>query len=103
MSPALKMPKTEPTSEAVMESSFIAKIAYDPEQLTLTVTMKNGSEYEHSGIYQAQYDGFMEAKSKGSYYGKNIKGKSPTERTISRNTGPALRNPLRGPTKTGRI
>lgn len=96
---ALNPAKPSAKEDPIGDSSFIAKIKYDPAQLQLTVTMKNGSEYVHFFVFPATYDEFMRSPSKGTFYNGIIKGKSVSTRTISKGTGPQERNLARGPVK----
>lgn len=104
MASALKAPSASQSKVLEMpvgDSSWIAKIKYDPAQLQLTVTTKEGSEYVHFMVYPATADQFMQAPSKGRYYAQQIKGKGLTTKVISKSTGPAERNPSR-PKEAGR-
>lgn len=103
MNPSLVPQQHSTREEPVGDSSFIQKIKYDSAQSCLTVTMKNGSEYQHFGVEAGTVDKFMLSPSKGAFYGKFIKGKGVTTRTISKNTGPAERNPARGPVESRRV
>jgi hypothetical protein len=59
-------------TEQLHDSSIIEKTTFDDVAKTLTVTFKNGSEYEYSDFEQSEYDSFLAAPSQGSYFSKNI-------------------------------
>ena len=54
-------------------SSNIAEAGYDPNTLTLEIKFHNGKLYKYWPITLRVYRAFMSAKSKGSYFAKNIK------------------------------
>ena len=97
MNPKLSPAPGKVREEPIGDSSWIAKIKYDPVQLQLTVTTKEGSEYVHFMVYPATVDQFLQSPSKGRFYSENIKGKGISTRTVSKNTGPQERNLARGP------
>lgn len=88
--------------QPIGDSSWIAKIKYDPAQLQLTVTTKEGSEYVHFMVYPATVDQLLQAPSKGRFYAEQIKGKGISVRTITKTTGKPLRNPAKGPVQARR-
>ena len=64
-----------------VESSLLNKVGYDPEAKTLVVQMNNSSDrYFYSDVPQSVFNGLMDAKSKGAFYVKKIKGQYPMER-----------------------
>lgn len=102
-------PSTTPTTNKVREepigdSSWLAKIKYDPSTFQLTVTTKEGSEYVHFMVYPMTVDQMMQAPSKGRFYATQIKGHGLANRVIDKTVGASLRNPAKGPTdkKPGR-
>lgn len=56
-------------------SSHIAAIGYDADSETLEVEFNNGAVYSYSGVPLGEYEGFMNADSKGTYLRVNIKGR----------------------------
>jgi hypothetical protein len=71
----------------VNDSSFLQEFVYDSGNLTLTVTMKDGGTYTHYFIFPVVVQQLIESPSKGSFYAKNIKGKGPSQRIISKTVG----------------
>ena len=64
-----------------VESSLLNKVGYDPEAKTLVVQMNNSSDrYVYADVPQSVFNGLMDAKSKGAFYVKKIKGQYPTTR-----------------------
>lgn len=60
-----------------VSSSNISAIGYDSDSEILEVEFTNGSVYSYSGVPLGEYDGFMNADSKGKYLHANIKGRYP--------------------------
>ncbi len=56
-----------------VSSSNLSAIGYDPETQILEVEFLNGSVYEYSGVPSSEYDGLMNADSKGKYFHANIR------------------------------
>lgn len=56
-----------------VESSNIKAIGH--EGSTMRVQYANGTEYDFQGVTAEMFDNFMEAESKGRFFGKNIRGK----------------------------
>lgn len=73
--------------EPVAHSSFIQNISYDSQSLQLTVTMKSGGQYQYFYVMPNVAEDFIQARSKGEYYSKIIRGKHQSTRTISKNIG----------------
>jgi hypothetical protein len=78
---------TGKTEMPIAQSKFLMDASYDPQSLQLTVTMKNGAQYIHFYVYPAVMEQFMTARSKGEFYSKNIKGKHPSTRVITKAVG----------------
>lgn len=53
-------------------SSNIASVGYDTNSATLEVEFNNGRIYRYFDVPISQYDGLMNASSKGTYFYKNI-------------------------------
>ena len=60
-----------------VSSSNISAIGYDSDSEILEVEFTNGAVYSYSGVQLGEYDGFMNADSKGKYLHANIKGRYP--------------------------
>jgi len=54
-------------------SSNIRSVGYDPESSTLEVEFNTGSIYQYSNVPESEYEGLMNAASKGRYLNRNIK------------------------------
>lgn len=60
-----------------VSSSDIASIGYDEDNQILEVEFNSGSVYQYSGVPSSEYDGIMNADSKGKYLHANIKNRYP--------------------------
>lgn len=60
-----------------VSSSNISAIGYDPDNEVLEVEFTNGAVYSYSGVPLGEYEGIMNADSKGKYLHANIKGIYP--------------------------
>jgi hypothetical protein len=58
-----------------VSSSNISAIGYDAGNQVLEVEFINGGVYSYSGIPSGEYEGFMNADSKGKYLQANIKNR----------------------------
>lgn len=56
-------------------SSNVKAVCYDEVAKTLDVTYLSGAVYRYAGVEQETYDALLAADSKGSFIGRNIKGK----------------------------
>lgn len=58
-----------------VESNQIAAIGYDDATSTLAVTFTRGTGaiYHYPNVSRETYDAFMEAESKGNFFGQHIK------------------------------
>jgi hypothetical protein len=50
-------------------------VGYEVDSLTLEVEFNSGSVYQYSGVPPEEYEGLMNAGSKGRYLSRNIKGR----------------------------
>jgi hypothetical protein len=50
-----------------VDSSMIAAVGYDAKTKTLEVLFNSGKTYGYKGVPQEEFDGLMNAESKGSY------------------------------------
>ncbi len=55
-----------------VDSSFVARVAYDNEGHNLYVDLDHGS-YIYNGVPEAVYERFLEASSKGRFFNTKIK------------------------------
>lgn len=58
-----------------VSSSNVSSIGYDADSQTLEVEFNNGAVYQYSGVPEYEYDGIMNADSKGKYLHSNIKSR----------------------------
>ena len=58
-----------------VSSSNISAIGYDTGNQVLEVEFTNGAVYAYSGVPSDEYEGFMNADSKGKYLHANIKNR----------------------------
>jgi len=56
-------------------SSNISSVGYDPTSSILEVEFNSGSIYQYLNVPQTEYEGLMNAGSKGRYINRNIKGR----------------------------
>lgn len=61
-----------------VNSSAIAEIGYDRIKETLKVVFNSGSEYEYTGVSEAEYKNFVGAPSVGRYYNMKIRSRYTT-------------------------
>ncbi len=62
-----------------IDSSVIKAVRYQAETKQMQILFPSGDTYTYEGVEQSMYDGLMSAKSKGTYYQENIKGKFGSE------------------------
>lgn len=63
---------------APVSSSNIDSVGYDPGSATLEIAFKGGGVYQYQNVPQGEYNGLMNASSKGSYFHANIRDRYPT-------------------------
>ena len=56
-----------------IQSSNLASVGYDPENVTLEVEFSRGGIYQYYGVPQHIYEGLINASSKGNFFHHNIK------------------------------
>jgi hypothetical protein len=82
-----------PSQDTVtVESSALAKVAYDSQRATLQVEFRDGAVYQYFGVPLHTYQELLQADSKGDYFNRHIR--SPFPHTILRPAVPAHRYPL---------
>jgi hypothetical protein len=59
-------------------STDLRSVGYDPNSQTLEVEFNAGSVYQYAGVPQSEYDGLMNADSKGRYFNANIRNRYST-------------------------
>lgn len=60
-----------------VSSSNILAIGYDADSEVLEVEFTSGAVYSYSSVPIGEYEGLMNADSKGKYLHANIKGRYP--------------------------
>lgn len=58
-----------------LDSSHLAAAGHDEGSATLQIAFKDQSMYHYYGVRAPVYQALLDAKSKGSYFNQNIKGK----------------------------
>ena len=56
-------------------SSNIRSVGFEASSLTLEVEFNSGSIYQYLNVPESEYEGLMDAGSKGRYLNRNIKGR----------------------------
>ncbi|MFA5292607.1 MAG: KTSC domain-containing protein [Phycisphaerae bacterium] len=56
-----------------VQSSNIRSIGYDTDKRILEVEFNSGSIYQYSGVSEYEYEGLLNASSKGRYMNTHIK------------------------------
>lgn len=76
------------------KSSFIESAEYDKVSEVMTLTFKNGTQYNYTQVGLATWKSFQQSPDHSSYYSRAIKGRL-TSVPIKRNTvGKKLKTPL---------
>ncbi len=78
-----------PQDTVTVESSALAKVAYDNQRATLQVEFRDGAVYQYFGVPLHTYQELLRADSKGDYFNRHIR--SPFPHTILRSAVPAHR------------
>lgn len=74
-----------------VKSSTIALVGYDPRGQTLHIQFKSGpATYRYQNVDSGTFAAFMNAKSKGLFHSKNIKGNKKFPFTKVKPTPPQL-------------
>lgn len=73
------------------DSSFLQNVSYDSKNQQMTVTMRNGGQYVYSSISKDVAQDFMESKDKGRFYTDTIKNNYPSQRTVNKTVGKAVK------------
>lgn len=56
-----------------VSSSNLASVGYDSETRTMRVEFRNDAVYDYHNVPQEEFEGLINASSKGSYLHQNIK------------------------------
>ena len=56
-----------------VSSSNLTSVGHDPNTLTLEIEFNSGSIYQYFDVPYSEYQGLMQAGSKGTYFNANIK------------------------------
>ena len=56
-----------------VESSDLQDVGYDAYSLTLEIGFRSGGVYQYFDVPETEYEGLMQAASKGKYFHANIK------------------------------
>lgn len=67
----------------IKRSNFISDVRYDPEKQTLDIEMYGSRRYRYYGVTVQRFTAFDQAKSKGSYYSRNIRGQYKMRRLLN--------------------
>ncbi|HQD26546.1 MULTISPECIES: KTSC domain-containing protein [Methanoculleus] len=63
-----------------VESTNIKSVGYDPEDEVLEVEFHSGGVYHYVGVPAEVYEGLLNARSKGRYFGDFIRLRYPYEK-----------------------
>lgn len=63
-----------------VQSSFIAALEYDQQNLTLTTHLKSGAIYQHKFCLPMDWELLKTAKNPSKHWAQNIKGKKASVR-----------------------
>lgn len=70
------MPTLEPLLDCTpVASTNVLSYGYDPQARTLAVWFKSGELFHHHDVPLALWTAFEQAPSKGTFYGKAVRGK----------------------------
>jgi hypothetical protein len=58
-------------------SSNLASVGYDEDSQSLEVEFKGGALYTYTGVPQSEYEGLINADSKGGYFSAHIRNNYP--------------------------
>jgi KTSC domain len=62
-----------------VQSSLLARVAYDNRRSILPVAFRNGVAYQYTGVPAEIYQRLLQADSKGAYFNRCIRGLYPYE------------------------
>lgn len=64
-----------PRISVQLQSSALSLATYDLDSQTLDVRFVNGRTYTHEGVPENIFEGLCDARSAGSFYAQQIKGR----------------------------
>ena len=73
----------------VVESSLLAKVAYDHQRAILQVEFRDGALYRYLGVPIQTYQDLLRADSKGAYFNHHIRSAFPYAMVQGRATAPS--------------
>jgi hypothetical protein len=76
------MPSSKPLpmkNAVAVQSSLLARVAYDSRRAILQVTFRDGAAYQYAGVPIETYRGLLQADSKGAYFNHCIRDLYPYE------------------------
>jgi hypothetical protein len=68
-----KLSKSPSLQTVTVESSALAKVAYDHQRATLQVEFRDGAVYQYFDVPVLNYHGLLQANSKGDYFNRHIR------------------------------
>jgi hypothetical protein len=63
-----------------VKSSNIKAVGYDPDKNRLVVEFHSSKKYAYDNVPPAVFTGFLEARSMGIFFSRNVRGQYPTEK-----------------------
>ena len=63
-----------------VNSSNLAAIGYNPDKQELVVRFHSGTQYRYHSVSPEVYEAFLEAKSMGIFFVREVRGKYDTEK-----------------------
>jgi hypothetical protein len=70
-------------SVTAVESTTLAAVAYGGSSQLLCLEFRSGAIYCYFGVPAPIHQGLLSAPSKGSYFNRNIRGRSPFQKLTS--------------------
>ena len=64
-------------NSTVVESTTLARVAYDDLRQLLRLEFRSRAIYQYSGVPPAVHQALLQAPSKGSYFNRVIRGRFP--------------------------
>ena len=74
------MPIAQPlrtTNAIALQSSSLARLAYDRRRAILQVEFRDGTTYQYAGVPFRVYDNLLRAESKGAHFNRHIRSCFP--------------------------
>lgn len=67
--------KVEKMERIPVSSSNLCSVGYDADSQTLEIEFNHGGVYQYAGVPEGEYEGLVNAGSKGQYFHANIKSR----------------------------